>query len=231
MEDPDTKRLRPRNYLESLEKRLAQLERHQPNSTSSNSPKSTPALPETCDSGISSQPALFASEDGLNPPGDLPARVGFLDVRTGQVEPQYLGSSSAFAFAHVVNSSLRRMLPEKLMLGEIPSRRVDNTPPFPCLLPDPDIAHILSAAYFENIHTQYPFLHEPTYRRYEEQLWGPDCDFHDLGACSTPLFFVNMVCITKQHLLMLPNPKLFSQYKRSAQLVPYWCPVMDTWQR
>ena len=63
----------------------------------------------------------------------------------------------------------------------------------PCLLPDYDSCVTLSNAYFQNIHPQYPFLHEPTFRLWERKLIGP---FEAMDAPSFDpihLFFVNMV--------------------------------------
>lgn len=81
IEDPETKRLRPRNYPETLEERLANLEDRRPTrppdaSNASNPP--TPALSVSHNTGI--WPATFKSDDGVSGTSDLPASVGLLDV-------------------------------------------------------------------------------------------------------------------------------------------------------
>lgn len=135
---------------------------------------------------------MFLSETEDSPAGDLPARVGFLDFKATQAEPQYLGSSSSFAFAHLINSSLRGALPHKPSAPPLAPEKVESAP-LPCLLPDYHIATTLSNAYFDNIHTQYPFLHEPTFRHYEAQVLFSSTDLSDPGTLSIPMFFLNMV--------------------------------------
>lgn len=117
-----------------------------------------------------------------------------LDVQRTQVEPQYLGSSSAFAFSHLINPSLRCAIAPKTSqqggMGQI------EISPTPCPLPEYTTARTLSNAYFENIHPQYPFLHEPTFRRYEECIMGVPSETGNISMLITstaPLFFLNMV--------------------------------------
>lgn len=126
--------------------------------------------------------------------GDLPNKIGLLDVKSSQTEPQYLGPSSAFAFARLINSSLRTAIAQNPATQYInATNRVQSTP-MPCLLPDYNVAVTLSNAYFENIHPQYPFLHEPTFREYEAKLLKPSLEITNISHYSVPLFFLNMVC-------------------------------------
>lgn len=119
-----------------------------------------------------------------------------LDFRAFQVqpqmEPQYLGSSSAFAFSRIISLSLNRNLPPT-PTGELGDRQGSTPSPSPCPLPDYDIALSLSNAYFKNIHPQYPFLHEPTFRTWETKIYDASPDVVDSELYGTLLFFTNMV--------------------------------------
>ena len=146
------------------------------------------------DRGSNNSTAAFASETGEIRDSGLPNKVGMLDVQPTQIEPQYLGSSSAFAFSHLINPSLRCAITPKISqqegLGQI------EISPTPCPLPEYATALTLSNAYFENIHPQYPFLHEPTFRRYEQSIMGVPSDTGNLSmpiTSTAPLFFINMV--------------------------------------
>ncbi|KAF9874439.1 major facilitator superfamily transporter [Colletotrichum karsti] len=70
-----------------------------------------------------------------------------------------------------------------------------------------------SKAYFENVHLQYPFLHEPTFRKWEKDVAGPD------SACADPtqLFFVNMVYAIGA--LLKSNPKSLPQQLYASALL------------
>lgn len=122
---------------------------------------------------------------------DLSSRVGMLDFRTINMEPQYLGSSSAFAFSRIVNFSLVRDLPIDSALTGLNDKR--SSSPMPCLLPECDLAMTLSNAYFKHIHPQYPFLHEPTFRSWETTFYHSSENFLDSEFYYQPLFFLNMV--------------------------------------
>ncbi|KAI5461692.1 fungal-specific transcription factor domain-containing protein [Mariannaea sp. PMI_226] len=211
-EDPDTRKRRPRNYLETLEARVAFLEGGTQNSQTE---ASSPYLPTPGAQQQSSQHGTFISDEE-DRGTDLSLQAGLLDVRTTQTEPQYLGSSSTFAFSHIVNSSLSRHVPERSKpLPGLLTRRVPS--PTMCFLPDHDLALILSKAYFENIQPQYPFLHEPTFRLWEKKLATQSQDVTDLSLNSVPLFFVNMVYAVGA--LLLPTyQSLAEQLYNSAQL-------------
>lgn len=118
---------------------------------------------------------------------DLSSMIGTLSLNAAGSEPTYLGSSSVFAFTRFVKPSLRPAI------GPASSKRVDESydaaAPEPCALPDCHTAVKLSNAYFQNIHTQYPFLHEATFREWEVALADPLLATYD----SLPLFFVTMV--------------------------------------
>ncbi|CAH0052275.1 unnamed protein product, partial [Clonostachys solani] len=229
VEDPETKKQRPRNYLETLEERLALLENQASENRFTDSNSSTPVL-QSSNGGDHSVPA-FASEVGDVVHSGLPVRVGELDVSTTQTEPQYLGSSSAFAFSHLISSSLRGAIVPK------PSSRTNPghlcISPLPCPLPGYGIATTLSNAYFENIHPQYPFLHEPTFRQYEKNLLAACPDTTDLGVATAPFFFMHMwltkyfkgICSgcnlgSRLSALSRDDPEEEKQHYSAAQLYP-----------
>ncbi|KAH8696217.1 fungal-specific transcription factor domain-containing protein [Talaromyces proteolyticus] len=211
-EDPETKQHRPRNYLETLEARVAFLEDGNQISLVGGSSSSLPT-PER-QQGSSRHGTLISDEgDGTT---DLSLQARILDVRSTQTEPQYLGSSSTFAFSHIINSSLCRHLPErsKPLLGLL-TRRAPS--PYMSFLPDEELAFTLSNAYFANIQPQYPFLHEPTFRLWEKTLATQSHEVPNSSLNSLPLFFVNMVYAVGA--LLFPNyQSLAEQLYTSAQL-------------
>ncbi|KND95293.1 Positive regulator of purine utilization [Tolypocladium ophioglossoides CBS 100239] len=211
-EDPETKKRRPRNYLETLEARVAFLRDDGQSSPAGASSSSLPT-PEVLQG--SSRRGTFISDEG-DGATDLSLQAGLLDVRTTQTEPQYLGSSSTFAFSNIVNSSLCRHLPERSKpLPGLLTRRAPS--PSMCFLPDYELALTFSNAYFENIQPQYPFLYEPTFRLWEKKLATRSQELTNLSLDSIPLFFVNMVYAVGA--LLLPNYQyLAEQLYTSAQL-------------
>ncbi|WAO95717.1 Fungal-trans domain-containing protein [Fusarium falciforme] len=212
IQDPKSKKTRPRNYLEVLEGRVASLEGRDDRSSSGTT--QSPLGPVGgCSNG--STPSTQLTPDNGEGTSDLSSRVGMLDFRTTQMEPQYLGSSSAFAFSRIINFSLSRDLPSEPTLASLNNRHA--SPPSPCLLPDYEVALTLSNAYFKHIHPQYPFLHEPTFRAWEARHYGSSHDVSEIGFSSSPLFFLNMVYAVAS--LLLPNTQsLAEQLYMSAQL-------------
>lgn len=117
-----------------------------------------------------------------------------LGLSAGGAEPHYLGSSSAFAFSRLINSSLRKIVTEKQT--RMPGFPQDSPSILtPCVLPDYATGLTLSNAYFENIHPQYPFLHEPTFRSWEKMFTNPDETLNSSPYNPLPLFFINIVSV------------------------------------
>lgn len=201
VEDPTTKRQQPRNYLEILEERVAYLEGllAQQNQAdvvfASPQPEFQPQTPATARSQTheheSPQTTRSAEAgEGRDEVGDLAAKVGMLSFAAG-AEPHYLGSSSTFAFSRVINSALLQAMPRRT--GDTHKADHDKRPsPAPCLLPDYESCVKLSDAYFREIHSQYPFLHEPTFRLWEAKLMPSErMDMSQFGPPA--LFFLYMV--------------------------------------
>ena len=139
---------------------------------------------------LTSVPDQQAVDDDQHELSDLSSMVGTLSLNAAGAEPRYLGSSSVFAFARFIKPALRKAvssMPVDIDDLELP-------PPEPCLLPDYHTAVRLSNAYFENIHPQYPFLHEPTFRMWETALEDPFDAMTVLDCNPVPLYFLNMVC-------------------------------------
>lgn len=209
VEDPATKRHQPRNYLQTLEQRVAYLERilrrYQPDVAndhlfqSDSQPveiESSPtALTQPLDHHYGDQAASSPGDDEHDGLDDLASKVGLLSLNAAGAEPHYLGSSSTFAFSRLIDSSLRQVvLRNGMSTDNFSPNEVDlSALPTPCLLPDYDTAVRLSNAYFRNIHSQYPFLHEPTFRAWEAMLADRSVSLDTMLSDPIPLFFLYMV--------------------------------------
>lgn len=191
VEDPTTKRQQPRNYLEQLEQRVLLLETQLREAnwsaacdlnTSPHSQRVTPF-----------EHVSTVDEDG-HESDDLSSMIGTLSLNAAGAEPSYLGPSSTFAFTRFVKPSLRQAIGS--LTPNILRPDADGQgalAPEPCALPDYQTAVKLSNAYFHNIHTQYPFLHEPTFRKWEAALVDPLEAINSLNYNSLSLYFLNMV--------------------------------------
>lgn len=182
MEDPATKRHQPRNYLETLEQRIAFLEGLLQEVSSHTS------------SDLGPSPGRELVEDHQEV-SDLSSMIGTLSLNAAGAEPHYLGPSSVFAFARFIKPSLHQVvssIPPEVSYQE--SDATDMLSPEPCPLPDYHTAVRLSNAYFQNIHPQYPFLHEPTFRLWETMLEDPFEAMNLPHYKPVPLYFLNMVC-------------------------------------
>ncbi|EXJ85340.1 hypothetical protein A1O1_05704 [Capronia coronata CBS 617.96] len=231
VEDPSTKRYQPRNYLELLERRVAYLEQilkqsrpdladdHllEDNAVRPEAQSPTSTIPTQ---SVEPQYTEFRDDDEHDRLDDLASQVGLLSLNAAGAEPHYLGSSSTFAFSRVINSSLRQVVlrkPSSETTG-IPNQEGSATLPTPCLLPTNETAIRLSNAYFQNVHSQYPFLHEPTFRSWEATLASASSGFNSLISNPVALFFLNMVYAIGA--LLLPSSEEYSAERLyiSAQL-------------
>ncbi|CAM1503165.1 Fc.00g079410.m01.CDS01 [Cosmosporella sp. VM-42] len=225
VEDPATGRHRPRNYVETLEQRVAFLEGilkgYRPDLANDHLFRWDPHGLDT-QTGSS---ARVPVDDQLNsPPGpstlskaddeteehddgldELASKAGLLSLNAAGAEPHYLGSSSTFAFSRLINASLRQVVLNRYNYPSTSGQTEDESSMLlaPCLLPDYDIALKLSDAYFQNIHPQYPFLHEPTFRTWEATLASGLDAFEEPLSDSVALFFLYMVYAVGA--LILPN--------------------------
>lgn len=188
IEDPATKRQLPRNYLDTLEERVKFLEgllqQHgQPEAPVEHSPRDIDHL-----NSAARSPTGSGRDENNNSMG-LVSRAGVLDLQASGAEPQYLGSSSMFSFSRVIHACVRQTIQERPQsdIDELMTER-DDTSITPCPVPSYQVGKVLSNAYFENVHLQYPFLHEPTFRHWEHKVVGQGVSV----ASAAELFFVNM---------------------------------------
>ncbi|KAL7903861.1 putative transcriptional activator protein acu-15 [Trichoderma velutinum] len=224
VEDPATKRHLPRNYLETLEQRVAQLERTlQQDSlttcrggcqeyTQNHQYPSNGQLPAHTPARRSPKTAMGSVDE--TEVRDLAAELGMLSVAAG-AEPHYLGPSSTVGFARVIHSALLGSIPRRNMGVRRTGPGGDSLPGH-CLLPDSNSCVKLSDAYFQHIHTQYPFIHEPSFRLLEMKLLPSQVtDMWQLSSVS--LFFLYMVYAIGA--LLLPDSGYSSeQLYSTAQL-------------
>ncbi|OJJ94768.1 hypothetical protein ASPACDRAFT_1892172 [Aspergillus aculeatus ATCC 16872] len=216
VEDPVTRTFRPRNYIEILEKRVELLEsllkercpdlvvssdlfrRHAPERQKA--PTTSPRIqhinnPNAHHSvGMSSLKARDDSkrDDAVD---KLEAKVGLLSLNAAGAEPQYMGSSSIFAFSRLINPTLRQVVSSDLPTGTVADGAENRVSvlPSPCLLPDHASAVKLSNVYFQNVNVHYPVLHEPTFKTWESMLLQGSAGQADIHPDSISLFFLNMV--------------------------------------
>ncbi|KAF9879323.1 hypothetical protein CkaCkLH20_02866 [Colletotrichum karsti] len=205
VEDPVTKRHQPRNYLELLEQRVLTLERqlHETNSILTNTCTPLDVPPLTADQSVtdSNRPTETDADSHAD---DLASMVGTLSLNAAGAEPSYLGPSSTFAFTRFLKLSMRQAIgPLSPNVSEQDPDRYNALAPDPCLLPDYQTARQLSNAYFENVHAQYPFLHEQTFREWEAALADPSEAAAAWNLGFLPLYFLNMVYAVGATLL--PN--------------------------
>lgn len=138
----------------------------------------------------------------------------------------YLGPSSVFSFSHVIHASLRQPFPGSHLESLDDHQDDAAAAPSPCFLPDYELGISLSNAYFENIHPHYPFLHEPTFRRWEDALVRPSNTIGELDFDPVPLFFVNMVPTPSTR-----PPDVMTERSRFMLLGPCCCQTQDHCRR
>jgi hypothetical protein len=105
--------------------------------------------------------------------------IGLVSVTAGQ-DPRYVGPSSGYSFAKLVlaTSRQRRRQMEHSRAQTSPFKHMLDKEAFrmpPARMPS-NMEHCmqLSAAYWEDIHFQYPFLHRPTHLKLVEHMHDSD---------------------------------------------------------
>lgn len=190
----------PRNYLETLEERVELLERLLQQQSQVGQPQAPTGLQASRSRDFNHFGAVAGSypardRDENDEATDLISKAGVLSLHASGAEPQYFGPSSMFSFSRVIHACVRQTVQEKPS-NEFDSNleEMDASALAPCRLPSYEVGLALSNAYFENVHLQYPFLHEPTFRQWENNAVGLD----SMVASSSELFFVNMARRTSQ---------------------------------
>lgn len=201
MEDPTTRRFRPRDYLETLEQRIAYLEgvlrQYRPDIADDHFLQGDLVTGSASAVTRENEEPPLPGSDEHDEIDELAAKAGLLSLNAAGAEPHYLGSSSTFAFSRLIHSSLRQEVLKSPNNARVLSQNGTDPSmlPTPCLLPEYSIAIKLSNVYFQHSHPQYPFLHEPTVRAWEAAIVGGMEGFETLAYDPVPLFFLNMVCL------------------------------------
>jgi hypothetical protein len=141
----------------------------------------------------------------------LSNEVALLCLGAAGREPQYFGPSSAVHFSRIVSSTLR--LPRRGGSGGATSSHYSNASDSATRhataryqgFPDTGMMAKLSEAYFSNIHPQYPFLHQPTFRAMEQECLEASLRNNLNAASESSLFFVLMV---RDLLLCIAPPSM-----------------------
>lgn len=118
-----------------------------------------------------------------------------LCLRSAGAEPHYFGASSTYSFTKMFSASLRAIRTQApgLSMSGVADNFVQFRPrPTPVPLPGRSFTTMLTSAYFEQIHPQFPFLHRTTYMKWEEEV----LDACERGFPPNPAqaFFVYAVC-------------------------------------
>jgi hypothetical protein len=218
VEDPATGLNRPRDYVKTLEARVAYLESLLQDSRPDVAMDHLHCADQTSNflAGNAAQdhrdvgPQLqsggldFLAFDGASPTDnvdeenidDLSSEVALLCLSAVGREPQYFGPSCAVSFSRIVSATMglpkRRGGSQNSVTG-LRNHNAEGQRTVSAGFPSASLAATLSQAYFKNIHSQYPFLHQPTYRAWEEICFRAHASDVLESAGDVPLFFVLMV--------------------------------------
>jgi hypothetical protein len=124
---------------------------------------------------------------------DLSTEVALLCLSASGREPHYFGPSCAVSFSRIISTTMG--LPKRNGSSQhsttLYDPEVERT--VSVSFPSLSLGKALSQAYFANIHPQYPFLHKPSFLDWE----GSCTEAYMRGdleqAGDLPLFFVSMV--------------------------------------
>lgn len=163
-----------------------------------------PGPPHPYDQGWGAQPRPTAV-DASGGEDILSDEVALLCLGAAGREPQYFGPSSALSFSRIASSVMglaRRggttsSRPSGVNGQSGARQRPQSDASLKTRLakafPSPDKMALLSQAYFENIHVQYPFLHRPTVQSMERQCRNAQARDELSEADDAYLFFMLMV--------------------------------------
>lgn len=148
------------------------------------------------------------SEEGEDDSVDrLSSEVALLCLNASGREPHYFGPSSAVSFSRIVSATMGLSAGrESLSLSQGTAASIGNlesdfwpeSTRDPLLLfPSLSLGIALSEAYFNNIHPQYPFLHRPSFRIWEEECQMAVTSGRLENSNNIALFFVLMVILNR----------------------------------
>ena len=144
-----------------------------------------------------SQQADNANEDLSN--------LELLCLRSAGAEPHFFGATFGYPFGRIFSATLkavRQQAPGLSVTGVVDENSLDRPRPAPAPLPNRTIVNMLTTAYFDQVHPQFPFLHRPSYQQREEQVLSDA----ESGKTPNPIdaFFVYIVsvkCLTSHACL------------------------------
>ncbi|KAI5920125.1 fungal-specific transcription factor domain-containing protein [Camillea tinctor] len=220
VEDPATGLHRPRDYIQSLEARVAYLENLLHELRPDVAIDHMGGMPRQHGEGsgtgnvvLENQPHFPQHPQTYKPPPNEAAynesrsidadgvdslcnEVALLCVNATGREPQYFGSTSAVSFSRIASAAMG--LPRRgngtSSQNSNPDGAKPRAPSGPKELPPPAKMEILSNAYFTHIHPQYPFLHRPTLKKMEKECLDACAQGDPKAAGEVSLFFVLMIC-------------------------------------
>lgn len=197
IEDPSTKRHLPPNYIETLEARIADLEEllktshpsisndHMNNDRTAIQPWTLPSNPTPTEHHQHADSIGHFFED---------SGIESLFIGNAPSHPQYHGPSSTLSFARTMTAVMRgvRLTAPGFSFSGTRDEVLENLPkPIPASLPPKVFSDLLSDAYFTYVHPQYPFLHKPTFLRWEQNVQL--ANEHNLTPTSEQAFIVYMI--------------------------------------
>lgn len=144
-------------------------------------------------------------ETSSNGPGSpnvdhLSSEVALLCLSAAGPEPRYFGPSSAVSFSHIASQTMGLRTPMESTHGSkarMPASAKSQTakhalPSWPSV----EQAEDLTEAFFRNVHAQFPFLHRPTLKRWEQECRRSRSPGGVTELGDVPVFFVLMVYAT-----------------------------------
>ncbi|KAK5705941.1 hypothetical protein LTR17_021232 [Elasticomyces elasticus] len=220
MEDPSTRRQLPPGYIETLEARIAMLEgllrdsRPEVSLDHIRPDDSNPSLGEfeaapEVESDVTRMYFDTPTAPATASNADVPEMLERLCMSSVVGSPAYFGLSSPLTFSRVLGTTFKALRfhgPGLTMSGiDIDNTVLGPIPrPTPAPLPVRFFGELLEGAYFDHIHPQYPFLHRPTFRSWQDQVFSTT----DRGEIPRPLhlFFVYMAYYAAAEELLEQNP-------------------------
>lgn len=130
---------------------------------------------------------MYTPEAGGQASDILSSEVALLCLSAAGREPHFFGASSAVSFSRIVSATMgleksgSRTDSSQHSVADV--RRTNNflfetqsSHRVPIRFPTSEMKASLSEAYFRNIHPQYPFLHRPTFEKWENECWRAVAD-------------------------------------------------------
>ncbi|OQE39808.1 hypothetical protein PENCOP_c006G01253 [Penicillium coprophilum] len=150
----------------------------------------------------------------------LSSEVAVLCLNTAGGEPHYFGPSSAVSFSRIISATMglksEQSSSSPRNIEDPEESRSDIRPDRTTRLPPPSVSANLSRAYFDNIHPQYPFLHRPTFCKWEQKIREASQSVQKSAAVEVPLFFILMVYATGSLVLSQSQHGAASMYYSRA---------------